>query len=539
MIAAEYSETDTVIDDYSLTADKNRAECYGDFSNAMRKAGQPDGQTDCSRAAWARSTRWTSLDSDVTPASSARGGDTPTLNAEIDRQMDAPRFVEAIHFTFADRRTDSSNCVKIANCGPRYLGVPNIEVWRVDEGEARRVWSSAGMKRRGGGGHRENPPTSDIVRHNSHMRKSGSDPTGNRTRKMHDDVLREYIMFPTTCKWTLHRIYEDSMTNKQLKLQTDNKITELLDTNKGWYWGGGGRKRRGGKPKLQILVQQQNKMGAGETKVGALHECVCVCARERVLAAAFCNLYTAAGNQSYLGQRFVLEPRGTTAGAALRQQSVNRRTWRSLSGKLGTVARALPALQSPNFWARRRARRQPTDIREEAIAGVARTDCPPYEVRSTRMARNWRATGEDWDGAHAWALFWTLRSPVHSAAEQRIKPGRQKLQQRIPKEEPTAISRSISRQSGTTMFKQRNDIGHCETGPDTCPHPTSSQGRSQHGRVCVRPPPSDDQLDTASGINNKDTGEGEAKRVWSSTGMQEGTINGRSPKKTRRAAKIW
>ncbi|KAJ8881013.1 hypothetical protein PR048_017486 [Dryococelus australis] len=56
---------------------------------------------------------------------------------------------------------------------------PNIEVVRADEGEA----SNAGMK---GHGKREipckNPPTSGIVRHNSHMRNSGGDPAGNRTR---------------------------------------------------------------------------------------------------------------------------------------------------------------------------------------------------------------------------------------------------------------------------------------------------------------------------------------------------------------------
>ncbi|KAJ8867634.1 hypothetical protein PR048_031437 [Dryococelus australis] len=42
----------------------------------------------------------------------------------------------------------------------------NIEVLRADEGEARQVWSSTGMKRR------ENPHASGFVRHNFHMRKS-------------------------------------------------------------------------------------------------------------------------------------------------------------------------------------------------------------------------------------------------------------------------------------------------------------------------------------------------------------------------------
>ncbi|KAJ8898530.1 hypothetical protein PR048_003890 [Dryococelus australis] len=48
----------------------------------------------------------------------------------------------------------------------------------------RRRWgcSSAGMKVVGAGDPRENPPTSVIVSHDSHMWRPGSDPTGNRTR---------------------------------------------------------------------------------------------------------------------------------------------------------------------------------------------------------------------------------------------------------------------------------------------------------------------------------------------------------------------
>ncbi|KAJ8869933.1 hypothetical protein PR048_028944 [Dryococelus australis] len=48
----------------------------------------------------------------------------------------------------------------------------NIEVLRADEGEARRVWCSAGMKRRGETGEpRENPPISGVVQHDFHVRK--------------------------------------------------------------------------------------------------------------------------------------------------------------------------------------------------------------------------------------------------------------------------------------------------------------------------------------------------------------------------------
>ncbi|KAJ8894992.1 hypothetical protein PR048_000300 [Dryococelus australis] len=44
----------------------------------------------------------------------------------------------------------------------------NIEVLRADEGEARWIWSTAGMKGRGSGDPRENLPTSGIVQHDSH-----------------------------------------------------------------------------------------------------------------------------------------------------------------------------------------------------------------------------------------------------------------------------------------------------------------------------------------------------------------------------------
>ncbi|KAJ8894600.1 hypothetical protein PR048_007264 [Dryococelus australis] len=54
----------------------------------------------------------------------------------------------------------------------------NIEVFKADEGEVRRVWGITGMQRREKTGDpRENPPTSGIVRHDSRIRKSGRDPT--------------------------------------------------------------------------------------------------------------------------------------------------------------------------------------------------------------------------------------------------------------------------------------------------------------------------------------------------------------------------
>ncbi|KAJ8894478.1 hypothetical protein PR048_007132 [Dryococelus australis] len=54
----------------------------------------------------------------------------------------------------------------------------NLNILRADADEARSVWSSNGKK----GEPRENPPSSDIVQHVSHVRKSRSDPAGDRTR---------------------------------------------------------------------------------------------------------------------------------------------------------------------------------------------------------------------------------------------------------------------------------------------------------------------------------------------------------------------
>ncbi|KAJ8897298.1 hypothetical protein PR048_002644 [Dryococelus australis] len=55
----------------------------------------------------------------------------------------------------------------------------NRELLRADEVEARWVWSSAGMQWRG---KRENSEKTQRLRHDSHMRKSGGDPAGNRAR---------------------------------------------------------------------------------------------------------------------------------------------------------------------------------------------------------------------------------------------------------------------------------------------------------------------------------------------------------------------
>ncbi|KAJ8875821.1 hypothetical protein PR048_023722 [Dryococelus australis] len=58
----------------------------------------------------------------------------------------------------------------------------NIDVLRTDEGEVRRMEQRRNTWAGETGEPQENPPISGIARHDSRMRKSGSDPTGNRTR---------------------------------------------------------------------------------------------------------------------------------------------------------------------------------------------------------------------------------------------------------------------------------------------------------------------------------------------------------------------
>ncbi|KAJ8880952.1 hypothetical protein PR048_017425 [Dryococelus australis] len=62
------------------------------------------------------------------------------------------------------------------------IWVANIEVLRAGEGEVRRVWSSAGMKGRGNGRSRENPPTSGILPALFPLAKIRSEPDGYCTR---------------------------------------------------------------------------------------------------------------------------------------------------------------------------------------------------------------------------------------------------------------------------------------------------------------------------------------------------------------------
>ncbi|KAJ8874867.1 hypothetical protein PR048_022757 [Dryococelus australis] len=59
----------------------------------------------------------------------------------------------------------------------------NIDVLRSDDDEPWGGWNITGMQERGETGDlRVNPPTSGIAWHDSHMRKSKSEPAGNRTR---------------------------------------------------------------------------------------------------------------------------------------------------------------------------------------------------------------------------------------------------------------------------------------------------------------------------------------------------------------------
>ncbi|KAJ8872707.1 hypothetical protein PR048_026320 [Dryococelus australis] len=65
----------------------------------------------------------------------------------------------------------------------RRVMTPANDVLRADQGEARWVWCNTGMEGWGETGYsRENPPTSNIVQSDPHVRKSGLDPTWNRTR---------------------------------------------------------------------------------------------------------------------------------------------------------------------------------------------------------------------------------------------------------------------------------------------------------------------------------------------------------------------
>ncbi|KAJ8874132.1 hypothetical protein PR048_024974 [Dryococelus australis] len=77
----------------------------------------------------------------------------------------------------------TQHCNLHLECTGEIKATLNIEVLRADAGEARQIWSSAGSQGRGKTGDPgENPPTSGIVRNDSHMRKSGGDPAGNRIR---------------------------------------------------------------------------------------------------------------------------------------------------------------------------------------------------------------------------------------------------------------------------------------------------------------------------------------------------------------------
>ncbi|KAJ8873210.1 hypothetical protein PR048_026843 [Dryococelus australis] len=63
----------------------------------------------------------------------------------------------------------------------------NIEVLRTDEGEATLVRRSPGLQEGGKRDTRENQSTSDIAWRHSHLQKSRSDPTGNRTQDTHSN----------------------------------------------------------------------------------------------------------------------------------------------------------------------------------------------------------------------------------------------------------------------------------------------------------------------------------------------------------------
>ncbi|KAJ8888336.1 hypothetical protein PR048_007823 [Dryococelus australis] len=79
------------------------------------------------------------------------------------------------------RAAESRDGMRIESSQRAILAALKNEVLRADEGEMRCEWSSAGIQ---GRGKRENhekkkhPTSSGIIRHDSHLRKSGSDPAG-------------------------------------------------------------------------------------------------------------------------------------------------------------------------------------------------------------------------------------------------------------------------------------------------------------------------------------------------------------------------
>ncbi|KAJ8891944.1 hypothetical protein PR048_004503 [Dryococelus australis] len=89
--------------------------------------------------------------------------------------------------TGVSRATEQAHTSNKAIASPIYCHTP--------EQGCRVLWNSAGMKGRvKTGDPRENPPTCCIVRHVSHMRKSGSDHAGNRARitKVGDTLSNRY-----------------------------------------------------------------------------------------------------------------------------------------------------------------------------------------------------------------------------------------------------------------------------------------------------------------------------------------------------------
>ncbi|KAJ8874860.1 hypothetical protein PR048_022750 [Dryococelus australis] len=79
----------------------------------------------------------------------------------------------------------------------RFGWLKNTELLRADEGEVRCVRSSPGMQEQGEAGDpSENRPTCGIVRHDSHVRTSGSDPAESQTL-----FARDRLIAVVSCRW--------------------------------------------------------------------------------------------------------------------------------------------------------------------------------------------------------------------------------------------------------------------------------------------------------------------------------------------------
>ncbi|KAJ8887417.1 hypothetical protein PR048_013632 [Dryococelus australis] len=107
------------------------------------------------------------------------------LDYNIELMLTKQRQESATSLTYVDCKLHitKANGTGTSSEGRLYIGE---KVLRANEGKVRLLWSGTGMPEAGGGGGAGDPQlnllTSSILRHYSHLRKTGSGPTGNRTQ---------------------------------------------------------------------------------------------------------------------------------------------------------------------------------------------------------------------------------------------------------------------------------------------------------------------------------------------------------------------